>query len=151
MEELLSTALRAALVYAALLAVVRMMGKRTIGNLNAFDLIVALIISEIADGPIFGDVPLVQALVALLTLALLHYFNAWISARNQTFDRFLGGSPRVLIRDGQIDHHALLQENINADELWSLLRQQGIDRRQDEDVCDHGRVGWPVVGLSRQW
>lgn len=126
MNELLAVALRA-----ALLAVVRMMGKRTIGNLNAFDLIVALIISEIADGPIFGEVSLVQALVALLILGLLHYFNAWISARNQTFDLFLGGSPRVLIRNGQIDHRALLKENVNADELWSLLRQQGIDQLDD--------------------
>jgi uncharacterized membrane protein YcaP (DUF421 family) len=131
MAELLLTALRAALVYAALLLVVRLLGKRTIGNLNAFDLIVALIISEIVDGPIYGDVPLAQALIALAALALLHYANAWLSARNCWVDRFLGGSPRVLIRDGQIVYRALLRENINVDELWGLLRQQGIDRLED--------------------
>ena len=59
-QELLLTALRAAAVYVLMLVVIRLMGKRTVGNFTAFDLLVALMLGEIVDEIIYGDVTFAQ-------------------------------------------------------------------------------------------
>lgn len=125
--ELLQTAFRATVIYVCVLLVVRISGKRAIGNITAFDLLVALIIGEIVDEPIFGDIPMIQALLAMIVIAGLHYFNSYLSYRSPTFDRLAGGVPHTLIKEGRLSRRAMAQERINEEELLSLLRQQGVE------------------------
>jgi uncharacterized membrane protein YcaP (DUF421 family) len=127
LQELALTALRATIIYFFLLVVVRLLGKRTVGHSTAFDFIVALILGEVVDEPIYGDVPLVQALLVIAVIGGWHAVNAYLSYRSQTFDRLTGGSPTVLIRDGQLDRRAMRRERVNEGDLWSLLRLQQID------------------------
>jgi uncharacterized membrane protein YcaP (DUF421 family) len=126
-QELALTALRATVIYFFLLVVVRLLGKRTIGHSTAFDFIVALILGEVVDEPIYGDVPLVQALLVIAVIGGWHAVNAYLSYRSQTFDRLTGGSPTALIRDGQLDRRAMRRERVNEGDLRSLLRLQQID------------------------
>jgi uncharacterized membrane protein YcaP (DUF421 family) len=126
-QELLHTALRATLVYMVVLFLLRMLGKRSVGNLSAFDLLVALMIGEVTDEIIFGDVTLAKGFVALGVIAFWHYANAWATFRSKTLDRLLEGTPRVLVKHGQIDRDALAAERISEEELWSTLRVHGID------------------------
>jgi uncharacterized membrane protein YcaP (DUF421 family) len=126
-QELLHTALRATLVYGVVLFLLRMLGKRSVGNLSAFDLLVALMIGEVTDEIIFGDVTLAKGFVALGAIAFWHYANSWATFRSKTLDRLLEGTPRVLVKHGQIDRDALAAERISEDELWSTLRVNGID------------------------
>ena len=126
-QELLHTALRATLVYMFVLFVLRVLGKRSVGNLSAFDLLVALMIGEVTDEIIFGDVTLEKGLVALVVIGFWHYANAWVTFRNQTLDRLIEGKARPLVEHGQIDRDALAAERISEDELWSNLRSHGID------------------------
>lgn len=127
LQELALTALRATVIYFFLLVVVRLLGKRTVGHSTAFDFIVALILGEVVDEPIYGDVPLVQALLVIAVIGGWHAVNAYLSYRSQTFDRLTGGSPTVLIRDGQLDGRAMRRERVNESDLRSLLRLQQID------------------------
>jgi uncharacterized membrane protein YcaP (DUF421 family) len=90
-------------IYGALLLVVRVLGKRTVGSVTAFDLIVALILGEMADEMIFGNVSLLEGLAAIGSVGLLHFGNSYFSFRNAAFDRLTGGTPRVLIQDGRVD------------------------------------------------
>lgn len=129
--ELLQTALRAAVIYVSVLLVVRISGKRAIGNITAFDLLVALIIGEIVDEPIFGDVPMIQALLAMIVIAGLHYLDSYLSYRSPKFDRLVGGVPHTLIKDGRLSRTAMAQERINEEELLSLLRQQGVEHIEE--------------------
>lgn len=126
-QELALTAGRASVIYVFLLVVIRLLGKRTVGNFSAFDLIVALILSEIVDAPIFGDVPMIQGLVAITVVAALHFGNELLSARSAAFDRLTSGRSTVLVRNGEIDRRALARERINEEELMSLLRMQSVD------------------------
>ena len=131
MQELAFTAGRALVIYVFLLVVVRLLGKRTVGNFSAFDLIVALILGEIVDEPIFGDVPMAQALLAVAVVALLHAANEYLSYRSTAFDRLTGGASTVLVRNGALDRRALAKERLNEEELMSLLRMQSIDDLAD--------------------
>jgi uncharacterized membrane protein YcaP (DUF421 family) len=121
------TALRAMAVYAFVLAVVRLLGKRSVGNLSAFDLIVALMLGEVVDEIVFGDVTLVKGFLAVAVIAFCHFVNAWASYRSKLVDWLTAGAPRVLVLNGKIQEDALARERMNEDELWSELRRQSID------------------------
>jgi uncharacterized membrane protein YcaP (DUF421 family) len=130
-HDLALTALRATIIYVVLLVVVRLMGKRTVGSATAFDFMVALILSEVVDEPIYGDVPMAQALVVIGVVAGWHTVNSWLSYRSQRWDRLTGGEPTVLVKDGVMDRDGMRQERVNEEELWSLLRLQGIEDLHD--------------------
>lgn len=130
-QELALTALRATVIYVFLLVVLRFLGKRAVGDATAFDFMVALILGEVVDEPIYGDVPLVQGLLVIAVIAGWHAVNSYLSYRSKRFDRLTGGSPTTLIKDGVIDRKAMRQERINDEELWVLLRLQQIERLED--------------------
>lgn len=127
LQDLSLTAVRATAVYLFLLFVVRLLGKRSVGNLSAFDLIVALMLGEVTDEIIFGDVTLAKGFVAISVVACWHFANAWGSHKSAWFDWLTGGGPRVLVEHGRIDHEALARERLSETELWSNLRAQEVD------------------------
>ena len=130
-QELALTALRATVIYVFLLVVLRLLGKRAVGDATAFDFMVALILGEVVDEPIYGDVPLVQGMLVIAVIAAWHAVNSYLSYRSQRFDRLTGGSPAILIRNGVIDRKAMRRERINDEELWVLLRLQQIENLED--------------------
>ena len=85
--DLWMTAVRAVAVYGLALLVIRIMGKRTVGNFTAFDLLVALMLGEVVDEIIYGEVPFAQGAVAILTIASAHYANSWLSYWGHGFDK----------------------------------------------------------------
>jgi uncharacterized membrane protein YcaP (DUF421 family) len=126
-NELLFTALRASFVYIFLLLVVRVLGKREIGNTSAFDLIVALILGEVVDEIIYGDVTILQGVIAILTVAIWHLVNSWASFKSKFIDKLTGAPPTVMVKNGQIQRKNLAKERLNEEELFSELRMAGVD------------------------
>jgi uncharacterized membrane protein YcaP (DUF421 family) len=126
-NELLYTALRASFVYFFLLLVVRVLGKREIGNTSAFDLIVALILGEVVDEIIYGDVTIAQGVIAILVVAIWHLVNSWASFKSKTIDKLTGASPTVMVKNGQIQRRNLAKERLNEEELFSELRMMGVE------------------------
>jgi uncharacterized membrane protein YcaP (DUF421 family) len=133
--ELGLTALRASVIYVFLLIVLRLLGKRSVGHATAFDFMVALILGEIVDEPIYGDVPMTKALLAIVVVAGWHFVNSWLSTRSTWFDRLTGGMPRVLVENGVIDRAAMSKEHVNDDELWTMLRRHEIERMEEVKVA----------------
>jgi hypothetical protein len=88
-----SIALRTVIVYVTMLCAVRILGKRTVGNLTAFDMLVALMLGDLAGPAIYGDAPMVGALVAIGTLSSVHYANSWLAYWRPGLGRVLEGSP----------------------------------------------------------
>jgi uncharacterized membrane protein YcaP (DUF421 family) len=131
LQELGLTAGRTIIVYVFVLIVVRVLGKRAVGNFTAFDLIVAFIISEVVDEPIYGNVPLLQGLFAIIVVAALHYANSFLGFHFPSFDKLTGGKPRVVVENGQLLREALAAERLNELELASLLRENSIDNIED--------------------
>ena len=126
-HELMMTALRALAVYALMLVVIRALGKRTVGNFAAFDLLVALMLGEVVDEMIYGDVAFSQGVVAILVVAAAQYGNSWLSYWDHGFDALLEGKPTPIVRDGQMVLAGMRAERVNAKGVMHELRLQGVD------------------------
>jgi uncharacterized membrane protein YcaP (DUF421 family) len=109
------------------LIVVRLLGKREIGATSAFDLVVALILGEVVDEIIYGDVTMLQGVIAIVVVALWHVVNSWASFKSQFIDKLTGAPPTVVVRNGEIQHKNLAMERLNKEELFSELRLMGVD------------------------
>ena len=123
-QELLMTSARAAAVYVFMLIVIRALGKRTVGNFSAFDLLVALMLGEMVDEIIYGDVRFTQGAVAVVVIGALAYADAWLSYAGM--DTLLEGTPTVVIRDGEYDRKGMRAERMNEHDVLAHLREQGI-------------------------
>lgn len=126
-HELAWTALRAVLVYTVMLVIIRLLGKRTIGNFSAFDLLVALMLGEVVDEIIYGDVSIAQGMVAILALASVEYANSWLSYGSTAANRWLEGTPTPLVLDGTLQREGMRQERMHENDVHAELRLQGID------------------------
>jgi uncharacterized membrane protein YcaP (DUF421 family) len=125
------TALRASLLYFFLLVVIRLLGKRSVGAISAFDLLVALMLGEVVDEAIFGDVSMTKGLLAIGVIAAWHFVNEFASSRSDKIDQLTGGKPAVLMRHGKFDEKALASERINRNEVLAQMRLQSIDDTND--------------------
>jgi uncharacterized membrane protein YcaP (DUF421 family) len=126
-QELLHTALRASLFYFFLLFIVRLLGKREVGHLSAFDLIVALMLGEVVDSAIYGDVSVWQGLLAIAVIAGWHGANSWASFKNKAVRRLTGAEPAVIIENGKIKPDALSKERMHLEEVFAEMRLLGVD------------------------
>jgi uncharacterized membrane protein YcaP (DUF421 family) len=125
-NELLMTAARAVAVYVFMLVVIRALGKRTVGNFSAFDLLVALMLGEVVDEIIYGDVRFIQGTVAVVCIGALAYADSVLAFRSDRMERILGGTPTVVLRDGEFDRDGMRKERMNEKDLLGHLRGQGI-------------------------
>ena len=132
-RELMLTAARAFAVYALMLVVIRALGKRTVGNFAAFDLLVALMLGEVVDEIIYGDVSFLQGTVAIFVIAGAQSANAWLSWWDHGWDKILEGTPTVVMRNGALDEAGMRSERMNGKDVVAHLRSQGIrDLREVE-------------------
>lgn len=125
-QELGMTAARGLLVYAVMLVVIRVLGKRTVGNFTAFDLLVALMLGEVVDEIIYGDVTVAQGMVAILVLAAAKYVTAWLTYWKHGLNRLLEGSPTELVKHGEMVREGMRSELMNEQEVFAALRLQGV-------------------------
>lgn len=149
-QELLMTALRAVAVYVLMLIIIRLLGKRTIGNFTVFDLLVALMLGEVVDEMIYGDVTLLQGSVAVVVLAFAKSATSWLTYWDHGFDALLEGTPTVVVRDGDLVRKGMKKERMNEKEVMAHLREQGIDDIREVKfaiVEDDGKVSV----IKREW
>jgi uncharacterized membrane protein YcaP (DUF421 family) len=125
-NELLLTAARAIGVYALMLVVIRALGKRTVGNFAAFDLLVALMLGEVVDEIIYGDVSILQGTVAIVVIAAAQFSNSWLTWWGHGADKLLQGEPTVIVRDGKIVPEGLKTERMSVRDVMGHLREESI-------------------------
>jgi uncharacterized membrane protein YcaP (DUF421 family) len=119
---------RAFVVYLVLLALVRLSGKRTVGQFTPFDLVVVLLLSESVSGSINAqDESLPGGLIAAATLVLLNFAIAFASSRGQRIDVAVEGSPVLVGRDGVIYKDVLKRERVAISDLEKALRESDCD------------------------
>jgi uncharacterized membrane protein YcaP (DUF421 family) len=114
-------------VYVLVLIVIRLMGKRAVGNFSAFDLLVALMIGEIVDELIYGDVPFLKGVIPLIVIGLMHEANAWLSHLGGGFGKLLEGTPSIIVKDGEFQPKGMRRERMNEEDVMAQLRLRGID------------------------
>jgi uncharacterized membrane protein YcaP (DUF421 family) len=122
-----------------MLIVVRALGRRTIGNFSAFDLIVALMLGEIVDEMIYADVRFIQGTVVIVTIAVLAFSESLLSFWDHGFEAILEGKPTIIVKRGEFHRAGMRRERMNEKDVLAALRMQGIrDMREVEyAVVEH--------------
>ena len=125
--ELLEIALRSAIIYVVLLIGIRLTGKREVGQMTPFDLVLLLLISNAVQNAMTGpDTSVTGGLVAAVTLLIMNTMLSRLGWRNKKFRRVLEGSPTLLIYRGEMLFRHLDQEHITPAELHQALREHGV-------------------------
>ena len=115
--------IRAIVVYTLVLIVFRLMGKRQLGQMQPFELVLTLIIADLATIPMAeSSVPVLHGIVPLLTLVTMHYFLTLITRKSDLLNRVISGKPVIVINPNGIDYNALKQLNISLDDLFEAIR-----------------------------
>ena len=123
---MLTIIVRAIVIYILVLFVFRLMGKRQIGQMQPFELVLTLIIADLATIPMAElSVPVLHGIVPLLTLVVVHYFLTLISRNSTKFSNFISGKPVIVINPKGIDEKALRSLNITVDDLFEAIRGTG--------------------------
>lgn len=118
---------RTLILYLVLILVVRLMGKRQIGEMEPAEFVVTMLVANLASIPMQdGGIPLFSGLIPILTVLGLELVLSWGTLRSQGFRRILCGKPVILIENGQILQDALRQTRITLDELMGHLRQKDV-------------------------
>ena len=118
---------RTVALYLLLIVGIRAMGKRQIGELEPVELVLMLLISDLAAVPMqdFG-IPLLNGALPIVTLLSLSMLLSFFSMRSVRFHRLICGNPTTLIEDGVIRQDALRRNRFTLDELLEELRAQGV-------------------------
>jgi uncharacterized membrane protein YcaP (DUF421 family) len=120
-------ALRVVLIYAGLVVMIRVAGKREVGQLTPLDLLAMLLLSETVSPALSNqDGSLPGALLAAGTLIVLTAVIGRITYRSTRAERWFDGEPVVLVRDGDVDAAACGRERISPAELEASLRKHGV-------------------------
>ena len=118
---------RTLLVYIFLIVIMRLMGKRQIGELEVTDLVATLLLSEIASLPITDpNIPVLHAIIPMIVLLSLEVFSSYILIRLPKLKKFFSASPTIIIQNGVLDQSALVATRLSIEELMSEIRQQGF-------------------------
>lgn len=119
--------IRTIVLYFLIMVGLRLLGKRQIGELEPIELVLTLLISDLAAVPMqdFG-IPLLNGVIPIVTLLLLSMLLSWGSVRSIRLRRLICGSPTALILDGKVQQDAMRHNRFTLDELIEELRSQGV-------------------------
>jgi uncharacterized membrane protein YcaP (DUF421 family) len=135
-EQLLEIVLRTAVVYFVVLVGIRMTGKREIGQMTPFDLVLLLLISNAVQNAMTGpDTSVSGGIVAAVTLLLLNATMNQMVWRNRKVRHMVEGSPTLLVRHGRIIKENLDKEKVSVDSLTQALREHGVASVTDVSVA----------------
>ncbi len=119
--------LRAALLYLVLILVVRLMGKRQIGQMEPMEFVVTMLVANLASVPMQdGGIPLFSGLIPILTVLGIQLILSFLSMRSMGLRRLLCGKPVILMENGNILQNNLRRTGVTLDELTSHLRQHDV-------------------------
>lgn len=117
---------RGAMVYGFLLCLLRLTGKRQVGQLAPFDLVLLLVLSNAVQNAInAGDNSVLGGVLSAVTLVGINYGIGWLTFRSKRFEAFIEGRPVVIIHNGHIDKKALNKVQMTQHELAAALRAEG--------------------------
>ena len=136
--------IRAVVVYFFVLFVLRITGKRQIGQLAPFDLVLLLILANTVQNSMnAGDNSLIGGLISAVSIVSLNYFIGFLAFKSKTVEAIIEGRPQVLIHNGKLFDDVLEGEKLSRHELMAALRGAGCDNIEDVHVAvleNNGRI-----------
>lgn len=122
-------------LYLLVAFIFRLMGKREVGQLGTFDLVVFILIAELVAMGIEHKNNLVFYLIPITVLVILQLLIAKISLKNTNFRRFIDGKPVVIIKNGVLDFKEMVNQRYTLDDLLLQLREKDIKSLEDVDYA----------------
>lgn len=135
--------LRAMILFVSAVVSMRLMGKRQVGQFQPFELVVAIMIAELAATPMENvGTPMLYGLVPMMALVVLHGLMTLLAMKSQWWRRLINGEPTVLVKEGVIQQEALEKLCFSLSDLMEELRMSGI--------LDMAQVGTAIMETSGQ-
>ncbi len=117
---------RSLIIYLIVFLLLRLMGKRQIGEMQPFELVITLIIADLATIPMAETaLPLIHGIIPIITLALIHFVLTFLSMKSLFFRKLINGKPVIIITPNGIDYKALKKLNMNFNDLIENIRTLG--------------------------
>lgn len=125
---LLEIVFRTAVMYAYTIILLRLLGKRSMGQLSTLELAIIICFGSAVGDPMMGkDIPIVHGMVVITTVAILQSAAEWIINRNKKLEAFMEGRPDCLVKDGMIVNSSLNKNNLSHEDLYRFLRSRDIE------------------------
>lgn len=135
-HTLLEIVVRTAIIYLAVLIGLRLAGKREVGQMTPFDLVLLILIANAVQNAMTGpDNSIMGGLVAAGTLLLLNFLISRIVFGNKRLRRFVEGTPTILIHNGQLVLKNLAYEHIAPEEIVQALREHGVQTTEEVSLA----------------
>ncbi len=117
---------RSIIIFIILLVVVRLMGKRQIGEMQPFELVITLIVADLATIPMADtSIPLIYGIVGILTLFILHQIIAFVDRYCSPLSDVISGTPSVVINSKGVNFNEIKRQNMSVDDLLESVRISG--------------------------
>jgi len=117
--------IRTLLIYTVVVVVMRMMGKRQVAEMQPFELVIMIMIAELAATPMENlNIPLINGIIPIIALLFTQVLVSYISLKSQKFSNFICGKPSILIHKGRINQSEMRRLRINIDDLLEALRNK---------------------------
>ncbi len=152
-EDIWRTLIVGSMAYVALIALLRISGKRTLSKMNSFDLVVTVTLgSTLASLLVSKDIPLAEGVTALALLITLQFVVAWSSVRWKWFSAMVKSQPALVLYRGAFLPAAMKAERIVEAEIRAAIRDQGVANIQEIlAVVLETDGSFTVVKSSNQW
>ena len=126
--------IRSLIIYIIVLFLIRLMGKRQIGEMQPFELVITLVIADLATIPM-GEpaIPLIHGIIPLITLVCLHFLLSFLMRKSLYFRKLINGLPVILIGPDGIDFKALRKLNMNFNDLQERNEQELISSNSGKE------------------
>lgn len=135
-EDLIPILFRTLIFYILIVIIFRLMGKREIGELSLLDLVVFIMIAEMA---VLGiekfDEPILRSILPMIILLTIQIALAFISLKSKKFRDIVDGNPSIIIKNGKIDEEEMRKQRYNFDDLLSQIRQKNIQNIADVEFA----------------
>lgn len=127
---------RTIFLYILVLIVMRFMGKREISQLQPFELVISIMIADLATTPMSETgIPILYGIIPILGLLMMHIIISIINLKSIKIREIICGKPRILMFRGRIDEKAMIKENFTINELQERLRVNGIFNLEDVEYA----------------
>ncbi len=132
LDNLLRIIITAPVMYIAVVAFIRVSGKRTMAQMNNFDWVVTIAMgSLVASSIVFKDVTIIEVLLAMLILLIFQTLVTKLTLRSETFADVIKARPTLLVYRGEFLQDALEKERVSSGEVYAAIRQAGIASMDD--------------------
>ena len=127
---------RTIIIYVLVLCVMRFMGKREIGQMQPFELVISIMIADLASTPMTEiGIPILYGIIPIFGMLFMHITISVINIKSIRMREIICGKPRILIDKGKIDERALIKENFTINELQERLRVNDVNNISDVEYA----------------